>query len=739
MTDTGDVNNSIYSAVAAALNGSNGDCMTLLPSATGKTAYDLAVDNGYVGTLSEWLKYIRAEGSIQAMQQFMTVSSDKLVAVPDYGNIEPLSYYRDFLHGLELVYSQQTGVVNVNGMQVKPVKVALADALDAAVINGGGLADTAVAATAKFTGGVARTQASKNQDSITPYDFGVIGKFSTQTLGDRFATLAKAKLVYPDAVALTEFADRVAFNAYLKHLIANNVVTDWTCEILLDKPLISYAAAKTLSITGDLRLHVPSTVPTRIPYCLHLATNSVKWGTIRISGVSQNSNIGKRKLINGVVIGTFTAQDVVLTGESSNYYIEKITATEILGFACVTGANCHFGDIGIIRGKECGSAVPHDSFPLLQNINDTFSWVSDSGLETNQRTKIKLTTNNYEEAFGSILGRYVLIDNEPYIIMQRNFSDRTLDIYPQLPSSIRTGKVNFVFGGAYAVTSNNSACTKIGILQSIVCGFGLLGDALYGVHINNLITEFNGIATSIGNAGDAVLGYKIGLAYFEGNRINIVYGWSQESYTALVITQSIAQEVSKIWQMQPYLINNIRRNDIGAIATGSVDAGRNITLKAKSIENILNISVDTTSNSIVGNNYTLAFNPKSAQLTHNFSKEIVFYNTFYSPDKTFVLTAPTGYTINGEQSISLSFTTGLQTISMMFWVVFNPGGQGVDIKADIINKPPIAKIGASKGASAARPVNPLVGDTYYDTTLLASGKPISWNGTSWVDALGATV
>lgn len=45
----------------------------------------------------------------------------------------------------------------------------------------------------------------------------------------------------------------------------------------------------------------------------------------------------------------------------------------------------------------------------------------------------------------------------------------------------------------------------------------------------------------------------------------------------------------------------------------------------------------------------------------------------------------------------------------------------------------------TKGISGTRPTNPQLGMIYYDTTLLAAGKPITWNGTSWVDALGATV
>jgi hypothetical protein len=38
------------------------------------------------------------------------------------------------------------------------------------------------------------------------------------------------------------------------------------------------------------------------------------------------------------------------------------------------------------------------------------------------------------------------------------------------------------------------------------------------------------------------------------------------------------------------------------------------------------------------------------------------------------------------------------------------------------------------GATASRPVTPTLGEMYFDTDL---GLPIWWNGTYWVDALGA--
>lgn len=49
---------------------------------------------------------------------------------------------------------------------------------------------------------------------------------------------------------------------------------------------------------------------------------------------------------------------------------------------------------------------------------------------------------------------------------------------------------------------------------------------------------------------------------------------------------------------------------------------------------------------------------------------------------------------------------------------------------------PYKQIEVPAGATAGRPQNPRVGETYFDQTL---GLPIWWNGATWVNALGVPV
>ena len=62
----------------------------VLLAGRGDSSYEVAVKNGYVGTEAEWLLHIKADGSIQALQKFMTNPAETDVQVPDYGTIPSL-------------------------------------------------------------------------------------------------------------------------------------------------------------------------------------------------------------------------------------------------------------------------------------------------------------------------------------------------------------------------------------------------------------------------------------------------------------------------------------------------------------------------------------------------------------------------------------------------------------------------------------------------------------------------
>lgn len=107
-----------------------------------------------------------------SLSEFMyypaTVTVNRRLAPP----IHTLEYYLQYLEGLEKVYTQQTGVVNVNGVQVKAITQAVIDALNSAAIDNNTQVDTLITATPQGVGMVARTQAQVNAETVSLLDFG---------------------------------------------------------------------------------------------------------------------------------------------------------------------------------------------------------------------------------------------------------------------------------------------------------------------------------------------------------------------------------------------------------------------------------------------------------------------------------------------------------------------------------------------------------------------------------------
>lgn len=72
-----------------------------------------------------------------AFQRFMQGAASEIVKRRIAGDTKTLDYFLAFLRGLELVYSQQNGEVDVNGVKVKTVTQAIKDAINASAVANG--------------------------------------------------------------------------------------------------------------------------------------------------------------------------------------------------------------------------------------------------------------------------------------------------------------------------------------------------------------------------------------------------------------------------------------------------------------------------------------------------------------------------------------------------------------------------------------------------------------------------
>ena len=164
MAESNGINNTIYDAVSNALENKINNCNTLLPSTTGKSTYDLAVDYGYVGTEREWLNHA--------------------------------------LNDTELLNNLRKGATDL-AAYIDTIPSAVNDAINNTAVEGGVLADTFVTVTANGLGGVARTQRDKNADNVNIKDFGATGLGTV----DETASINKAISYGKATGAKIEWAD----------------------------------------------------------------------------------------------------------------------------------------------------------------------------------------------------------------------------------------------------------------------------------------------------------------------------------------------------------------------------------------------------------------------------------------------------------------------------------------------------------------------------------------------------
>lgn len=517
--------------------------------------------------------------------------------------------------------------------------------------------------TSIYDGGVSFGKWRRQFVTLTPQHFGVIGNFSDKTLADFYSKLSDAQTIFSTAVALDELHDRVAFATYLKYLIANQVRTNWTAQILLDKPLPSYTTAKTLLIDGALTL---KSYKTNLKYCLHIATDYlVLTGSVVIAGTASNNNDMRTRYIeHGVVCGADTK--LGLAGSAQNCDFGTIIGSNILGFALAYLANCHFSTTRQVRGSNAGSSGAH-STKYLQGFVDSFTLVSSSGGDTGQRSLLQVTDVALFDRITQFNDLRVIIGGLPYDVMAVDSVNKQVTIYPQLPPSITSGNLLYIFGGAALITSNNTACTSIGVCEAILCGYGLHAPALYGVSINSFTTEYCGIGISLSTRGNVHIGTILQLGYFEANKVDILYGWTVSSDSWLTILQSIALNPKKIFSMYAYTEGETRRSDWAYMNPGNLVVGNGSTLaQERSVWEIH--SQHYSNNYVVGGSQsiTLSYDRKIAELTKRNTKVVTL--TPLTTASTVTLSAPTGYTVNGGASVVINMGDYNGIVSVALYV-----------------------------------------------------------------------
>ena len=320
--------------------------------------------------------------------------------------------------------------------------------------------------------------------------------------------------------------------------------------------------------------------------------------------------------------------------------------------------------------------------------------------------------------------------------MQNNFSKNQISVYPKLKNASTTtySRLSYIYGTGVAWQGNNAGAGAFGHVQFIVCGIGLWGGALYGANINYFSSEYCGIGLTLGRAYETVMGYNVNAGYFETNTFDYIQQWGNGPYPLLKLGINRGLNVDRIVEMQSYRFGADDKRlqskfDMSAITFKN----REYRIKPRYTTNVdLSDPNDVLLVSSDGGDLQLYFDNEAFNFKFTiWSKTIVINNSWRVNGNNILLKAPTGWKINGADSITLYRRAEATVLT----VAFLEGNYGLNKQLFVAG----SSIYKPSGTTAERPTDVPVGYMYLDTTLVATGKPIYKTATGWVDGLGAVV
>lgn len=390
--------------------------------------------------------------------------------------------------------------------------------------------------TIPVSGGIARNQHLVNKQSVTPFDFGLIGDGTEHLLSERYKTLAQAKLQYPRATSLSDTIDGCALQAFFDYCHENFVpYANVSCNAYINKPLTYLGSEHATNLMfGNLLL----TTEEPLDYLIRMTGLEFQFlGAIHTKG---GDVVNPRYMVNkcGLVIGDLYGGENV--GQSSNLYIHSVSGNDFSDCVVHWGDNSHFSSIGNIRGSRIGSSVVGNDW---LSHEATFSSVTHIDGDIDQQSILVVDSLPPEQISGA--QRSCTINGQLYNLLSVDRIASTVSIYPRIPKSVTSGVVSYHYGTSVRTFGGDTSNLRIGTLQNITVGHGAVLASLYGVSITTLITEACGVGVVVGGRNSTTIGNNINSGYFETNTWDVVYAWGS-TVNRLPINNTIGLDPSKI-------------------------------------------------------------------------------------------------------------------------------------------------------------------------------------------------
>lgn len=173
---------------------------------------------------------------------------------------------------------------------------------------------------------------------------------------------------------------------------------------------------------------------------------------------------------------------------------------------------------GRIRANGCGTGSPTESYCLTANWSNKVD--SGSSGSTGQLSVITVDTLP-NTAIDTTM--FALIGTSYHAITAIDRTTNQLTVYPWVDTTLTSGKLIYVFGGAVDISGSDSSADYLDMIDATNCGMALFCRALYCPNVTVVCSQYNGVAVAIGaNRSAANRGGNINSLYTENNRLDLL-------------------------------------------------------------------------------------------------------------------------------------------------------------------------------------------------------------------------
>lgn len=521
-------------------------------------------------------------------------------------------------------------------------------------------------------------QKTINLRTITPYDFGAIGggvdtKVSSWLVvgsNPYYETLEALQVDYPHVTSLNDTVDWAAFQKFLDYVKVNTCDAQANGDFYINKPLnfLRNREPYTRVIKGDITLKTKDSMS----HMLRLTGLFTKWiGYINLQAEPTGSlDYQLRKVEHGLILGGFE-EGYTSLGISVDEV--RVHGVKQLGVFCREWSM--FAKIGSVRTSGCGFGAKYDSTRQYANWSDRI----DNDLDTfSQRSTIKVDVLPPKlDSDSTIL--VANINNEPYKIESIDEVNKTISVFPKIDTTLTSGQLYYVGGGAFGVDGANSNCVRVDLLSAVSSGIGCYNRSFYDLQITRFVSEANGIGYAHGKIATQII-----ITVLISNYYNETDSWLDILNGSRVTTGANINIVSSSGLNEDRFKNVIayRKSDntleglYGGVGLSSININSRTKTHLKLPDNKTEATVTEYAFEVcdprqhIYRKNSWVFNLSCTEKLNRLygwdstTIELIGTGTNNKPTGDFIFNPPVGWTVNGSPSVTLRSNTSSLRLSL---------------------------------------------------------------------------